>query len=71
MKTLVSFGLKVLLLSGFLMAGQFCCAKNDTPWVPIPKLDPIIPPIMQPNLIKTFNPIEETLSGTELLINFR
>jgi hypothetical protein len=69
MKTFVSLSLKILLLSGLLMTGQFCCAKNNTPWVPIPKLDPIIPPITQPNLIKTFTPIEETLSGTELLIN--
>jgi hypothetical protein len=71
MKTFVSLSLKVLLISGLLMTGQFCSAKNDTPWVPIPKLDPIIPPIMQPNLTTTCNPIENTLNGSEMLINFR
>ena len=69
MKTLCSLKFKIWIVTGLLMAAPFCFAVDDT-ILPIPKVDPITPPITQPNCYPTINPIESNVSGTVLLIDF-
>jgi len=68
MKTLCSLKFKIWMVTGLLMAASFCFADDTT--LPIPKVDPITPPITQPNYYPTFNPIESNVSGMVLLIDF-
>ena len=65
MKTLCSLKFKMCFIIGFLMAAPFCFAKEDTT-LPIPKTDPILPPLTQPHCYPTFSSIEGNFSGTEL-----
>jgi hypothetical protein len=68
MKTLCSLKFKIWIVTGLLMAAPFCFAVDTS--VPIPKVDPLIPPITQPNYYPTINPIGSSFSGIELLIDF-
>ena len=65
MKTLCSLKFKLWIITGLLMAAPFCFAVEDTT-LPIPKTDPIIPPITQPNCYPTFNQVESNFNGTVL-----